>query len=475
MPLISVVIPVTGRVDLLGETLESLRLQSFRDFEVIVTDDSPDEGDAGAIMALVDRFTEKAGVPTQLLRTSPRLGQSRNTNQGLAAASAPWVRVLHGDDLIAPHGLQREADLIAKYAPAAEIFTIDLLKFTNRFTPVGASNHALASAHWWVVNIMPYRSMLPSGTLFHRRFLDDGLRYDPAYDFCCDWVFTLGLLAGAHARDSLIVHSTWDWVGYRQHEDSVSGRGWKTHYIEARRLLNHMLEGGLEAAGFTLTPQEMDSIRGVGWESLRTRTMSLLRHLSPEQLEQVAEELFELMVEDAGMACSPFGPDDPRFFEEIAERQFYPFQARIRERAEARARALRGGVAPKRIVGVRGHQTGGWRYLDNGYGMTIRIDFTRPEELLRYRKILREEDVLEFVCPEIAGDPEQIIPALLASPMIGEETRIVVHHNHFQPACPIREIVERQTGGRFLAIEGGIEGTIARWRFRRVAADRDKA
>ena len=39
---ISIVIPYHGRLSLFKETLESLRKQSFKDFEVVISDDTND-------------------------------------------------------------------------------------------------------------------------------------------------------------------------------------------------------------------------------------------------------------------------------------------------------------------------------------------------------------------------------------------------------------------------------------------------
>ena len=42
-PLISICIPAYKRIDYLQKLLDSISIQTFKDYEVIVTDDSPDE------------------------------------------------------------------------------------------------------------------------------------------------------------------------------------------------------------------------------------------------------------------------------------------------------------------------------------------------------------------------------------------------------------------------------------------------
>ena len=52
---ISIVIPYHGRLSLFKETLESLRKQSFKDFEVVISDDTDDTEN---IKMLIDSYSD---------------------------------------------------------------------------------------------------------------------------------------------------------------------------------------------------------------------------------------------------------------------------------------------------------------------------------------------------------------------------------------------------------------------------------
>ena len=52
---ISIVIPYHGRLSLFKETLESLRKQSFKDFEVVISDDT---NDTENIKMLIDSYSD---------------------------------------------------------------------------------------------------------------------------------------------------------------------------------------------------------------------------------------------------------------------------------------------------------------------------------------------------------------------------------------------------------------------------------
>jgi glycosyltransferase involved in cell wall biosynthesis len=99
--LISVVIPVRDRLPLLERTLGSLRLQSYRHFEVIIVDDGSKE-DVGEVVA---RFPD---LTIRLLRSGGR-GANRARNMGTDAAAGSFIAYLDSDDLFLPDKLLRAA------------------------------------------------------------------------------------------------------------------------------------------------------------------------------------------------------------------------------------------------------------------------------------------------------------------------------------------------------------------------------
>src|SRR5688572_20776132 len=111
-PVLSVVVPTHGRTDLFLQTLESLARQTFNDFEIVVTDDSPTWDDRRAIQEATAAYLARTGRAGRYLFSQPRLGQARNTNQGLMAAEGRFVRILHSDDLLAPRALETEVGLL---------------------------------------------------------------------------------------------------------------------------------------------------------------------------------------------------------------------------------------------------------------------------------------------------------------------------------------------------------------------------
>ncbi|WP_114639651.1 glycosyltransferase family 2 protein [Polynucleobacter necessarius] len=91
-PFISVIIPVFNRSWQLRRALESLRDQTFRDFEVIVCDDGSSED----IASVVKDFEGNLNI--QVIHMSNWGGPARPRNKGLELSRGQWISFLDSDD-----------------------------------------------------------------------------------------------------------------------------------------------------------------------------------------------------------------------------------------------------------------------------------------------------------------------------------------------------------------------------------------
>ena len=94
-PLLSICIPAYNRVPFLQRLLESIAVQQFTDFEVIVTDDSTNGKVEQFLTQQVYRF------PLQYIRNQQQLGTPRNWTEGMKYASGTWIKIMHDDDWFA--------------------------------------------------------------------------------------------------------------------------------------------------------------------------------------------------------------------------------------------------------------------------------------------------------------------------------------------------------------------------------------
>lgn len=106
---ISLIIPVYNAEKTLPATLESIRAQRFRDFEVIFAEDAGTDGSA----ALLEAFCAESEIPCKLLRASENGGAAAARNRALEAAEGEYLAFADADDLMDPGMLERAAAAVS--------------------------------------------------------------------------------------------------------------------------------------------------------------------------------------------------------------------------------------------------------------------------------------------------------------------------------------------------------------------------
>lgn len=94
-PLISICIPAYKHINYLQRLLESISVQTFRDFEVIITDDSPEDD----IEKLLEKFNEDFSI--HYYKNEKALGTPENWNEAIRKANGAWIKIIHNDDWFA--------------------------------------------------------------------------------------------------------------------------------------------------------------------------------------------------------------------------------------------------------------------------------------------------------------------------------------------------------------------------------------
>ncbi len=110
-PFISVIIPTFNRLDLLKETVESVRNQTFNDFEIVVVNDGSTDGTGDWLRVQKDVRAleqENSGIAT-------------SRNNGAAVARGVWFAFLDHDDLWAPEKLIVQADFVRENPDVAMV------------------------------------------------------------------------------------------------------------------------------------------------------------------------------------------------------------------------------------------------------------------------------------------------------------------------------------------------------------------
>lgn len=126
MNLISIIIPTYNRAHLLGETLDSILVQTFIDWECIVVDD----GSTDASQAIFDSYKNKDPRFRFLSRPKNKpKGANACRNIGLQQANGTYIVFFDSDDLMTPDHLEVKYNAIKN---SGYDYVITRTKFFNK-------------------------------------------------------------------------------------------------------------------------------------------------------------------------------------------------------------------------------------------------------------------------------------------------------------------------------------------------------
>jgi glycosyltransferase involved in cell wall biosynthesis len=179
-PAVSVVIPCYKQAEFLPEAVESVVLQTFTDWEVLIVDDGSPDG----TMAVAEELARRN--PTKRIRylRRPNGGLARARNSGIEHARGAYILPLDADDKIAPTMLERTCGLLEEQPGVAIAYT-DLRRFGNRteVMPAGIFDPA----------VLPAANQLHYCSLYRREVWEAVGGYNPnmVYGYE-DWDFWVG-------------------------------------------------------------------------------------------------------------------------------------------------------------------------------------------------------------------------------------------------------------------------------------------
>ena len=108
---ISFAVPYYSAPEYLREALESLRSQTYLNWEAVVVDDAS----PNSVAELITEFNDRR---ITYVRNDTNLGLAANWNKALALTNAPLVCILHSDDLLEPQYASTMVDLMTTNSDA---------------------------------------------------------------------------------------------------------------------------------------------------------------------------------------------------------------------------------------------------------------------------------------------------------------------------------------------------------------------
>ena len=94
MPKVSICIPTYKQTDFLKKNLDSIVVQDYADYEIVVTDDTLDD----SVRELVLSYSPVFGNKLYYYKNQVRLGSPENWNEAIRKSNGQIIKMLHHDD-----------------------------------------------------------------------------------------------------------------------------------------------------------------------------------------------------------------------------------------------------------------------------------------------------------------------------------------------------------------------------------------
>ena len=107
---ISICIPAYKRIDFLKRLLDSVAEQLYKNYEVVITDDSNNNDVEDFVKQYADKISQ-----LKYFKNSSSLGSPENWNECIRKANGKWIKLMHDDDWLEDkNSLQQFADAAEK-------------------------------------------------------------------------------------------------------------------------------------------------------------------------------------------------------------------------------------------------------------------------------------------------------------------------------------------------------------------------
>jgi glycosyltransferase involved in cell wall biosynthesis len=163
-PFVSICIPAYKHEQYLQRLFDSIAEQTFRDFEVVVTDDSDDL----SVQNLIEKYREKFVL--RYFKNAVPLGMPANWNKAIASAKGEWIKLMHDDDWFAD---RESLKIFADYTSSNNKFIVSA--YMNCYEANSEKNQIIEISNTWTKKLLSDHNVLfarnvigpPSVTLIH--------------------------------------------------------------------------------------------------------------------------------------------------------------------------------------------------------------------------------------------------------------------------------------------------------------------
>ncbi len=179
---VSVVIPTYNNLESFKRAFNSVLMQFYKDYEIIISDDSSDN--------FIEKYIKNAPLPrVKYFKNPEALGSPENWNEGIRMAKGQYIKILHHDDWFSTRDALEKFVKVMDENPQCDL---GYAKSVNIDIKTGKQRHRKAERYVKLLEENPYELLksnrigAPSVTIFKRSLnieFDNNLKWFVDIDF----------------------------------------------------------------------------------------------------------------------------------------------------------------------------------------------------------------------------------------------------------------------------------------------------
>ena len=232
LSVVSVVVITYNSAKYVIETLESVKSQTYKKIELIISDDcSTDDTVERCRLWLAENGSNFENV--RLIENSTNLGVPGNCNKGIYAAGGDWVKLLAGDDLLVSNSIQIFIDFLLCNSGVKYLVGSKYEMYGGRISRIISPSHKYlckTPAQQLKILLSRHHAHMPAPALFlNRQSIIELGGFDERFRYMEDYPIELKISNSGckfvHVNAPVVVH--------RIHPQSLSGDGPSPKLLES--------------------------------------------------------------------------------------------------------------------------------------------------------------------------------------------------------------------------------------------------
>jgi len=222
-PLVSIVVITYNSSKYVVETLDSIRLQTYQNIELIISDDASSDNTITICKSWLKQ-NESRYVRTEVVTSPKNTGIPANCNRGINVAHGEWVKLIAGDDVLCPdylalclkHIVNKKEQEIHFLYTNIERFGLEKPKGKSDLSKLKINKNSITAKEQFQI-LLRYNPILAVSFISHNETLKKLGGFNEKYPLFEDWPMWLNITQMGYKIHYLDIVG----VKYRMHSESV--------------------------------------------------------------------------------------------------------------------------------------------------------------------------------------------------------------------------------------------------------------